>query len=234
MVTGRGDRVSQFINIFVAVFAALFPIVNPLGGAPIFVQMTRACSPAVRTVLARKVAVNGFFLLLFSMLFGSRLLTFFGISLPVLRVAGGLVVTFVGWNILNQGNAPSESASNEATSDVDISRVEGQAFYPLTMPLTMGPGSIATAVALGTQSAFTSHASYGLFAIEALGAVCGLLAVSMSVYLAYRYASDIERLLGRNGTNVLMRLFAFILLCIGMQIMWMGIHDLIVSLPPRG
>ncbi len=225
---------SQFINIFVAVFAALFPIVNPLGGAPIFVQMTRACSPPIRAVLARKVAVNGFLLLLFSMLFGSRLLTFFGISLPVLRVAGGLVVTFVGWNILNQGNAPSESGSTEAASDVDLSRVEEQAFYPLTMPLTMGPGSIATAVALGTQSSFTNHAGYGVFAIEATGAVCGLAAVSLSVYLAYRYASDIERLLGRNGTNVLVRLFAFILLCIGMQIMWMGIHDLIVSLPPRG
>lgn len=225
---------SQFINIFVAVFAALFPIVNPLGGAPIFVEMTRACSPAIRAVLARKVAVNGFLLLLFSMLFGSRILTFFGISLPVLRVAGGLVVTFVGWNILNQGNSPSETTSSEAASDVDLSRVEAQAFYPLTMPLTMGPGSIATAVALGTQSSFTNHAGYGVFAIEATGAVFGLAAVSLSVYLAYRYASDIERLLGRNGTNVLVRLFAFILLCIGMQIMWMGIHDLILSLPPRG
>ena len=225
---------SQFINIFVAVFAALFPIVNPLGGAPIFVEMTRACSPAVRAVLARKVALNGFLLLFCSMLVGSRLLTFFGISLPVLRVAGGLVVTFVGWNILNQGNAPAEAASNEAANDVDLMRVEAQAFYPLTMPLTTGPGSIATAVALGTQSAFTNNASYGVIVIEGLGALCGLAAVSLSVYLAYRYASDIERLLGRNGTNVLVRLFAFILLCIGMQIMWMGIHDLIVSLPPRG
>ncbi|WP_341991116.1 MarC family protein [Azorhizobium sp. AG788] len=222
---------SQFINIFVAVFAALFPIVNPLGGAPIFVEMTRACSPAVRAVLARKVAVNGFLLLVFSMLFGSRILTFFGISLPVLRVAGGLVVTFVGWNILNQGNTPSETGSSEAASDVDLSRVEAQAFYPLTMPLTMGPGSIATAVALGTQSSFSSHAGYGIFAIEAVGAILGLAAVSLSVYLAYRYASQIERLLGRNGTNVLVRLFAFILLCIGMQIMWQGIRDLILSLP---
>ncbi len=225
---------SQFINIFVAVFAALFPIVNPLGGAPIFVEMTRACSPAVRAVLARKVAVNGFLLLVFSMLFGSRILTFFGISLPVLRVAGGLVVTFVGWNILNQGNTPSETGSSEAASDVDLSRVEAQAFYPLTMPLTMGPGSIATAVALGTQSSFSSHAGYGIFAIEAVGAILGLAAVSLSVYLAYRYASQIERLLGRNGTNVLVRLFAFILLCIGMQIMWQGIRDLILSLPPHG
>ncbi len=224
---------SQFINIFVAVFAALFPIVNPLGGAPIFVEMTRACSPAVRQVLARKVAINGFLLLFFSMLLGSRILTFFGISLPVLRVAGGLVVTFVGWNILNQGNAPSETPAADAANDVDIDRVEAQAFYPLTMPLTMGPGSIATAVALGTQSSFSSNAGYGIFAIELLGAILGLMSVSLSVYLAYGYAGHIERLLGRNGTNVLVRLFAFILLCIGMQIMWQGIRDLIVSLPPR-
>ncbi|WP_029006053.1 MarC family protein [Azorhizobium doebereinerae] len=225
---------SQFINIFVAVFAALFPIVNPLGGAPIFVQMTRACTPPLRAVLARKVAVNGFILLVISMLAGSRILTFFGISLPVLRVAGGLVVTFVGWNILNQGNASADTPAGDATSEVDIHRVEEQAFYPLTMPLTMGPGSIATAVALGTQSAFSLSDGYTVLFIESFGAICGLAAVSLSVYFAYRYGSEIERLLGRNGTNVLVRLFAFILLCIGMQIMWLGIRDLVASLPPHG
>lgn len=222
---------SQFINIFVAVFAALFPVVNPLGGAPIFVQMTRVCSPPIRAKLARKVAINGFIILIVSMLAGTRILTFFGISLPVLRVAGGLVVTFVGWSILHQGDSSAETPPSDAMSDVDIHSVEAQAFYPLTMPLTVGPGSIATAVALGSQSSFERAVSSTVLMIELFGTICGLAAVSLSVYFAYRYASDIERLLGRNGTNVVMRLFAFILLCIGMQIMWLGIRELIAELP---
>lgn len=226
---------SQFINIFVAVFAALFPIVNPLGGAPIFYEMTRACAPQVRASLAMKVAIYGFILLVVSLVAGSRILTFFGISLPVLRVAGGLVVTFVGWNILHQGDASAEKAPDAtATRDVDVLRVEQQAFYPLTMPLTMGPGSIATAIALGSQGTFNPADGYGHMIIEAMGALSGIAAVSASVYFAYRYASDIERFLGPNGTNVLVRLFAFILLCIGMQIMWLGIRDLVASLPAHG
>jgi len=217
---------NQSFNIFLAVFAAMFPIVNPLGGAPIFYQMTAGVTDAVRAEIARKVAVYGFILLLVSMLIGSHILTFFGISLPVLRVAGGLVVTVVGWQLLNQGSATPE----RATASVDVASLEAQAFYPLTMPITTGPGSIATAVALGAQAGTFSDTSYEAIALHALAAACGLFTISLTVYLAYRYASKLERILGHNGTNILVRLFAFILLCIGMQIMWTGISQLLLSL----
>lgn len=217
---------SQSFNIFLAVFAALFPIVNPLGGAPIFYQMTSGAPDKVRAEVARKVGLYGFFVLLGSMLIGSHVLTFFGISLPVLRLAGGVVVTSVGWQLLHQGNATPER--NESNLN-DNSAVEDMAFYPLTMPLTMGPGSIATAVALGAQSG-SQDKSWATIGIDGLAAICGLLAISVTVYFAYRYASEIERVLGRNGTNILVRLFAFILLCIGMQIMWTGTSELIASL----
>ncbi|MEW6123440.1 MAG: MarC family protein [Pseudomonadota bacterium] len=217
----------QAFNVFLAVFAALFPVVNPLGGAPIFYQLTRDVPPETRARMARKVAIYGFVLLLGSMVIGSHVLTFFGISLPVLRVAGGLVVTFVGWQLLHQGNPTPERA---AARVIDVAQIEGQAFYPITMPLTTGPGSIATSVALGAQA--NLHTESGtMMAAAIVAAVLGLAAVSATIYLAYRYAGDIERVLGPNGTNILVRLFAFILLCIGMQIMWIGIASLIASLP---
>lgn len=218
---------TQAFNIFLAVFAALFPVVNPLGGAPIFYQMTRYVPPETRAHMARKVALYGFVLLVVSMALGSHILTFFGISLPVLRVAGGLVVTFVGWQLLHQGNPTPE---REAPRTVDVAAVEGQTFYPITMPLTTGPGSIATAVALGAQAEL--HAgSYSMMAMAVIAALAGLAAVSATIYVAYRYAEDLERFLGPNGTNILVRLFAFILFCIGMQIMWTGLSDLLASVP---
>ncbi|OYW41151.1 MAG: antibiotic resistance protein [Rhizobiales bacterium 24-66-13] len=227
-----GARVSQFINVFLAVFAALFPVVNPLGGAPIFYQFTRGASPATRAMIARKIATYGFVLLLCSMVLGSHILTFFGISLPVVRVGGGMVVAFVGWQILHQGNAPADrQTDNSSQQDVDVSRIEDQAFYPLTMPLTVGPGSIATAIALGSQVSAGTTFSYTIAALEVAAAVLGLLSISITILLAYRYAGDIERILGPNGTNILVRLFAFVLLCIGLQIMWTGASELLSSLP---
>ena len=219
---------NQALSVFLAVFAALFPVVNPLGGAPIFYQMTRDAPPDARALMARKVALYGFVLLLCSMVIGSHVLTFFGISLPILRVAGGLVVTFVGWQLLHQGNPTPERT---AARTIDLAQIEGQVFYPITMPLTTGPGSIATAVALGAQADL--HAGSSAVALASiLAAILGLAAVSATIYVAYRYAGDLERVLGVNGTNILVRLFAFILLCIGLQIMWIGINDLVRTFLP--
>lgn len=211
-------------NIFIAVFAALFPIVNPLGGAPIFLTFVRSCSPKTREEIARKVGIYGFFLLLGSILVGTQVLVFFGISLPVLRVAGGLIVASVGWNMLHQGEDPAERT---ADAKVDESAVESQAFYPLTLPLTVGPGSIAAAIALAASHPSTFDTNLMMSLSSLIGAVAGLLAVSLTVYLCFREAPTIERVLGRTGTNVLVRLFAFILLAIGVQIIWLGVHGLV-------
>lgn len=225
-------RVSQsihtFFAVFLTVFAALFPVVNPLGGAPIFLQFTRFVTPAVRYAMARQVAINGFIILVISTVLGARILAFFGISLPVLRVAGGMVVTAVGWSILHQGDAPAERTSPE---DMDQSRAEEQAFYPLTMPLTVGPGSIATAVAIGAQRSLADARDTTVFLLDAAASMAGLLAIALSIYFAYRYADAIERMLGKTGTNVLVRMFAFILLAIGVQIMWAGVAGLIETIP---
>lgn len=213
------SSLSTVANAFLLVYAALFPIVNPIADAPLFLGLTEFCSDAQRNALARSVAVNSFFLLIGSMFIGSHVLEFFGISLPVVRIGGGLVVSAFGWKILNAEPSP------------DASRMEAQGavmapdpFYPLTMPLTVGPGSISVAITLGSQRPKTAGLEY--LALLAGGAVAGTLAMALTVYFSYRFAQRLVRLLGPHGTQVVVRLSAFILVCIGIQIVWSGWSDL--------
>jgi len=216
------EIISLSIVSFVAVFSALFPIINPIGDAPIFLGMVQRCSPEVRNKLARSISINSFFMLLASMLIGPQLLLFFGITLPALKLAGGLVVISVGWSLLNQKTSTDKSASD--TSAITDASASGSTFFPLTMPLTVGPGSIATAIALAAGSKHTQSFDLAKEIPTILGGLFGLLALSITIYVAYREASGLQRLLGANGTNVIMRLFAFILLAIGVQIFLGGVE----------
>jgi multiple antibiotic resistance protein len=209
---------SAVASAFLLTFAGLFPIVNPLESAPFFLGLTAGLSTAERRVLARKAAINGFLLLLGSMVLGPWLLEVFGIELPVVRIAGGLVVTALGWKLLSAeqlsehevGSGPPGTATRKIGS-----------FYPLTMPLTVGPGSMSVAITIGSRKP-AGLPPISQLAEHATGAVLGVIAIGLSIYLAYRFAETIGRLLGATGLEVLVRLSAFILMCIGIEIIWNG------------
>jgi multiple antibiotic resistance protein len=208
----------EFINSFLLIYAGLFPIVNPVAGAPIFLGLTPNSTDAKRRQLAARVALNGFFLLLGSLFVGSHVLEFFGITLPVVRVGGGLVVIAFAWKLLEPaGSAAEQHAAGSGERGVP----PVDAFYPLTMPLTVGPGSISVAITLGSQRP-KEPGGIAHLALLGGGAIVGLLAIALTIYLCYRWADRIVAALGANGTNVLTRLSAFILLCIGIQILWSG------------
>jgi multiple antibiotic resistance protein len=202
----------DFLNAFFLCYAALFPIVNPIGNMPLFISLTASNSEHERSALAGKVAVNGFLLLLGSLFIGSYVLEFFGISLPILRIGGGLVVTAFGWRLLN----PDHDAHHRRQRMPP----EEDAFYPFTMPLTVGPGSISVAIALGSQR--PGSAGPADLVLLATAAVAGLLAIAVTVFLCYRFAESTMNRLGAGGMNVVIRLAAFILLCIGLQMIWHG------------
>jgi multiple antibiotic resistance protein len=206
------------VNAFLLVFAGLFPIVNPLGSAPIFLSLTADSTASERELLARRISVNGFFLLLGSLFAGSWVLEFFGIDLGVVRIAGGLVVTVMGWKLLNNDDRNQDRhVAHEAGSmgaPIDT-------FYPLTMPLTVGPGSISVAVALGARRPATPINVFHAVMVAG-AAILSLLAIVATVYVSYRFAGTIARILGPGGVNVLVRLSAFILMCIGIEIVWNG------------
>ena len=208
---------SAVLSAFLLTFAGLFPIVNPIEAAPFFLALTPHLSDDERRVLARHVAINGFALLLGSMVLGPWLLVFFGIDLPVVRIAGGLVVTALGWKLLTE---EQWSDHGEANLQPGGPRRVGS-FYPLTMPLTVGPGSISVAITIGSKKPETTFA-FPDAALHAIGAFVGVVAIALSIYIAYRFAGTLARWLGTTGLEVMVRLSAFILMCIGIQIVWNG------------
>ncbi len=209
-------------SIFLIV-TALFPIVNPLGGSPIFLALTKDYSKAARKTLSWRISVNSFFLLVGSYLVGTHILAFFGISLPVVQVGGGLVVISSGWAMLKRRDDEERSEVHRNVHTQDVFR---QAFYPLTLPLTVGPGSISVAVTLGANVPHTS--AFNLVAI--LAAVAGSAVIALTIFICYGFADRFGRLLGANGMSVLMRLSSFLLVCIGVQIFWNGAKTLLATL----
>lgn len=209
---------NDILSAFLLTFAGLFPIVNPIEAAPFFFGMTASLSSAERNVMARKVAINGFALLLGSMVLGPYLLEFFGIRLPVVRIAGGFVVTALGWKLLTQ-----EDWSDHADSSGLSARARKKvgSFYPLTMPLTVGPGSMSVAITIGSRKT-PGIPVFSEIAAHAAGALLGIIAIGFTIYLAYRFAATMAKLLGDTGLEVLVRLSAFILMCIGIEIIWNG------------
>ena len=201
------------------VFLGLLPIVNPFGMAPIFAEMTRGYSESIRRTVAMRVAVNGIALLVASLFIGSYILEFFGISLAAVQMGGGLLVTISGWHILNKTD---DLHDKEIESPPSSQEILSQAFYPLTMPLTVGPGSIAVALTLGSTLHTESHLQ---LIFSALTAVIGILFIGLAIFLCYWFSEGLQRLLGPTGTSILIRLSAFILICIGVQIMFNGLQD---------
>jgi multiple antibiotic resistance protein len=213
--------VSDLIKYTLLVVGALFPIVNPLGNTPIFLSLTRGVSERHQIALARMVAQNSLILIVTSIFIGARILTFFGLSLPMVQVGGGLIVISTGWALLRQSDGDGdEQHPHKGCSDCDYAN---RAFYPLTLPLTVGPGSISVAIAVGATRAEGSQWYWPLIGGELIGSVL----IAASVYLSYRFAEWIEKTLGNSAMNVLIRLSSFILVCIGVQILWSGLSTLV-------
>jgi multiple antibiotic resistance protein len=206
------------------IVAALFPIINPPAAAFIILSMVPHASPAERADLARRIAINSFVILLASLSIGAYLLSFLGISIAVLRVAGGFIIAMAGWNLLQSSGDESGEAQPDAVTGGDPT-LRIKAFYPFTLPVTVGPGAISVAIALGTGSP-----REGLRPVHFIGVGIALGLLCVSIYLCVRFAGHIERLLGPSGTQVAMRLFAFAIFCIGVQILWLGLSDLLNSL----
>jgi|SRR6476659_5885223 len=205
------------------VISALFPIVDPIGGAPVFLSLTLNYDRETRRLLSRRIAMNSFILLVASFTIGSHVLSFFGISLPVVQVGGGLIVIASGWALLRQEDAQERSTVERRT--VDCNDVLHQAFYPLTLPLTVGPGSISVALTLGANE---PH-SLGASVLSIVAAAIGSALVAATIYICYAYADRLASVLGPTGTNVIVKLTSFLLVCIGVQIVWNGVSQLLRS-----
>ena len=207
------------VAAFLLAFPALFSIVNPPGGAFIFHEVTSGLERAARARLAWRVGVYSLFVMLVALWGGAYVLNFFGSSLGALRIAGGAVVALRAWDLLMSPERQEQRKSEQAGSAVE--EEEGIAFFPLTMPLTTGPGTISVAIALGAERPSSGE---GLLEFL-LGVSAAALAISLLVWLSYRSADRVADVLGASARRTISRMSAFLLLCIGVQVMLTGAED---------
>jgi multiple antibiotic resistance protein len=214
--------VSLLAKFFALAFSALLPLINPLGSALVLLGLVGDAPPSIYRDLARRIAIRTTLFLAVIELVGTALLEFFGISLPVVQVAGGLVLASMGWNLLNQHEAQADpDRSAVATS---FGSLEQKIFYPLTFPVTAGPGCIVVTLTL------SAHASMNGVLNDVMahvGVFLAIVALSLLVYVCYAYAPKITARIRPQTAHGILRVIAFVLLCIGVQITWNGAEVLL-------
>jgi multiple antibiotic resistance protein len=212
----------EFFKTTLLIVASLFPIINPPAVGFIVLGSLTHASEQTRAEMAWRITINSMILLTLSLLLGAYVLKFFGISEAVLHVAGGFIVAMAGWRLLQSSD---DQKDHEPGDDITANTLRVRAFYPLTLPLTVGPGAIAVAIALGT-----STPEQGPLPVHIAGVAVALMLLAACIYLCVRFACRMQRVLGEVGTQVVMRLFAFIIFCIGLQILWTGVTILLKPL----
>jgi multiple antibiotic resistance protein len=214
---------------FALSFTALLPLVNPLGSALIFLGLVGSAPISVYHALARKIAINTIIFFVVIELVGATTLRFFGISLPIVQVSGGLVIAAIGWGILSQKDTdPSSEKMQAAAVQAQVKDVEGtllqKAFYPFTFPITVGPGCI---VVMLTVTAHLPQKTVTDFVLTHLAVLIAAVALAATVYFCYAYAPRISRRISPSTAHGIQQVMAFILLCIGVQIAWNGLAPLL-------
>jgi len=212
---------SASLQTYLLALSALFSIVNPLGSAFIVSQVTVGRATGERMQLASKIALYSAMVMLVALWGGAYVLSFFGISLSALRIAGGVVVAVNAWSLLQ---APETTEARKQRQAAEAEGIDAVAFFPLTIPFTTGPGTIAVAITLGSNRPVTEPLPF------VLGVSAAAITVAAIVWITYAFADRMERLLGRSKAQVVSRLAAFLLLCVGTQIAMNGIADFVRGL----
>ncbi|WP_353073826.1 MarC family protein [Tunturiibacter gelidoferens] len=212
-------------------FSALLPLINPLGSALIFLGLVGAAPIDIYRGLARRIAINTVIFFAVIELIGSYLLGFFGISLPIVQVSGGIVIAMIAWSLLNQPDSTPSPEKTEAAAPAvtpaEIDSLQQKAFYPFTFPITAGPGCI---VVMLTLSVHTEQTTLEDKVLAHLGLFIAVIVLSALIYLCYAYAPKIARTISPATAHGILRVVAFILLCIGVQIAWNGLSGLFTEL----
>ncbi len=216
-------NVTVFLKFFGLAFSALLPLINPLGSALVFLGLVEGAPAPVLRDLARRIAITSTLFLALIELAGTAILHFFGISLPVMQIAGGLILASMGWGLLNQ-EAPQTNPATKDFSNAGPRGSKDMVFYPLTFPVTAGPGSI---VVMLTLSAHVPAHRVVADVLAHLGILLAVVALSVLVYLCYGYAPKIRDRISPHTVQGILRVIAFVLFCIGVQIAWNGLQPLL-------
>ncbi len=213
---------------FLIAFSVLLPLINPLGSALVFLGLAGEAPASVYRSLARRIAINNIIFLAIIEVLGATILRFFGISLPIVQFSGGIVIAAMGWSVLNEPDTRASSRSKqeetEERNETKMEDLEHKVFYPFTFPITSGPGAL---VGLLTLTAHISDKVISKDVLAHVGVFLAVVALSLLVYFCYAYAPKISRIIPPATAHGILRVIAFILLCIGVQIAWNGLSVLL-------
>ncbi|HXS12995.1 MAG TPA: MarC family protein [Acidobacteriaceae bacterium] len=215
---------------FLIAFSALLPLINPLGSALVFLGLVGDAPAGAYRVLARKIAINNVIFLVIIGLLGSTILHFFGISLHIVQVAGGLVIVAMGWAVLNEADpapvARDKTAGIQVGPDASLNVLQQKAFYPFTFPITSGPGTLVVMLTLATRG---EGGGLALNMLRHAGLFLAVVVLSVLVWVCYANAPRLTRAVPPATAHGILRVVAFILMCIGVQIAWNGIAALLMT-----
>ena len=216
----------EFGKGFLMIVATLLPIMNPPGCAAVFLSTTDGASAKTRHFIAKMVSRNSFLLMLAFILLGSFVLKIFGISKDIVLIGGGILLVRMGWGLITADDSV-QNRNQKFADSLTPEKMKQTAFYPLTFPITVGPGTLAACL---TVSANFNAPSTTIMVIRFLGGFAGIFAITCIVRVCYGYAEKIISSMGVTGGIIFMRISAFILLCIGIQLIWNGLANSVTDL----
>jgi MarC family membrane protein len=207
------------MGLFVILFGALFSVLNPIGTVPIFVSLTQDYTKKERSNLSLRTAINVFVILIISFFIGQYVLTFFGITIPALRIAGGIIIASSGFSLLN-GKFSKNRGINKKVEE-DISTRNAIALTPLAMPMLAGPGSISLLIAFYQEHNSTTEIIFSSLSI---------LAVSIVIFFILRSAHYLAKILGASGIVAVSRIIGFLTISIGIQYIISAVKDIFTEI----
>jgi multiple antibiotic resistance protein len=213
----------EFIQFTLTSFFSLLPIVNPVGNTPFFLMITKGMTLGERHRLSRRIVLYLFLTLTFFLLVGGSVLRVFGLSLEVVKIAGGIMIFHTAWGMLNGSEKISASEHEESNQREDL------AFFPMTMPLLAGPGAIAVTLGLAAQAG--GHTSMQLLMVNWLAAISAIVGITIVTLISLRAADGLVAALGETGTRALTRIFGFLILAVGVQLLLNGLADWLARIP---
>jgi multiple antibiotic resistance protein len=216
---------------FLIAFSVLLPLINPIGSALVFLGLVGDEPPKAFRSLARRIAINNIIFLAIIELLGAAILNFFGISLPIVQLSGGIVIAVMGWEVLNERSVGANTRNKEEEcgphEGAEIQQLEERTFYPFTFPITSGPGTL---VGLLTLTAHISNRVPVQNILSHVGVFLAVVIISVLCYFCYAYAPNLAKAIPSSTAHGILRVIAFILLCIGIQIAWNGLSALLATI----
>lgn len=226
-----GNYVAQleyFASIIPLTYVALFHVINPIGSGVLFYNITPGADGKERRRLAKKIAINTAVMLIIILMGGIYILKLFGITVPIVKICGGMVILAMGWRSLQKDDDTNDSDDKVklANSIRGFEAYKSKLFYPFTFPFTVGPGTISVALTISAES-LVHQGNSGHSMLQYAGAITSILLIALTVYLCYGSTDVVMGRLSLQMRKVIMKIFSFILLCIGGQIVFSGVEDFI-------